>query len=258
MSALTTGCSGSPTDPPPSSTNPDQNSNPSPNQPSDTTLVTASFEGTSSPFIEHDPGHGLHNDPTAPDGSSVYRVTFPKGFVGGDAPAVAWYLFPSDSQPTELYVQFYLRLSSNWQWHSIIQKVFYFRVGNMDTTNHFFALNYYSDGNIGFTSQQLSNGELNQDLYTDTTTITNSLGTWHKINLHIKMNTPGEYDGIGRVWVDDVLVHDVSDYMWLTSGDFGGINDLSITPVFGGGADVVVETMYLDFDDFILQTIPFD
>jgi hypothetical protein len=140
--------------------------------------------------------------------------------------------------------------------HSIIQKVIYFRVGHNDTTNHFFALNYYSDGNIGFTSQHGPTGVLNQDLYTDTTVFSQGKGTWHRVNFHITMNSPGVYDGIGQIWVDDVLIHDVSNYLWLESGDRGGFRGFSITPVFGGGEDVVTRTMYMDFDHVILQTTP--
>jgi len=72
------------------------------------------------------------------------------------------------------------------------------------------------------------------------------------------MNTPGQYNGIGRIWLNDALVVNASDIMWLNAGNFGGVADFRITPLWGGGGpDTVMETQYMYFDHVILQTGPF-
>jgi hypothetical protein len=82
-------------------------------------------------------------------------------------------------------------------------------------------------------------------------------GTWHRVEHHIVMNTPGQANGVLQAWLDGALVLDQHDRVWRLddrvhidafyfSTFFGG-ND----PSWGAARDEAV-----DFDDFVIAPRP--
>lgn len=43
-------------------------------------------------------------------------------------------------------------------------------------------------------------------------------GQWYEKKVHVKVNTPGQDDGVYQVWIDGVLVLDLDDVQWVPSG----------------------------------------
>jgi hypothetical protein len=109
--------------------------------------------------------------------------------------------------------------------------------------------------NIGWSTQIAPDGVLNQTIYTQVGEFIKN--TWYKITFQIKMNVPGQYNGIGKIWLNDKLVVDASDVMWINPGNFGGIANFRLLPIWGGGGPVMAQTQYIYFDDVILQNRPF-
>jgi hypothetical protein len=180
-------------------------------------------------------------------------------YVGG-----IYYIFPEDDPPTELWAQLYMKTSSNYVWHSIANKLVYMCMGYQNPADgtfqavHVLNINHqWTDGpNMGWFTQFSKNPDQGQIFYAGTKEFTRDV--WHRIVFHIRMNTPGQHNGIGRIWHNDALVVSASDIMWLDTGNFGGIADFCIAPVWGGGGpETVMETQYMYFDHIILQTGPF-
>jgi len=261
LAAYLTACgSGSDTTPPP----------PPPPAPP-TVLAQTSFEGSFEPFgVHQDPPETsksfitLVADPTAPDGNRVARISYEPGVKDGMYVGSIYFVFPSDAQPTELWGQFYMKTSPNYVWHSIANKLIYMCMGYQNPadgtsqTNHILGVNNQWEDfpNIGWSTQQQTNPDLNQTIYAVVDGLERN--AWHKIVFHIQVNTPGEYNGVGRIWLNDVLAVDASDVMWINAGNWGGVADFRITPLWGGGGpEVIEETQYMYFDHVILQTGPF-
>lgn len=76
-------------------------------------------------------------------------------------------------------------------------------------------------------------------------------GQWYEITQRVKMNTPGESDGIIQVWLDGELVHDQTDVLFRTVPDLK-IDQVYFSTFFGGGNSSWEtskdETVF--FDDF--------
>ena len=232
-----------------------------------TVLAATSFEGSFDPFdVYSDSPTSLSSitivtDPTAPDGHEVAEISQEPGvkegsFVGGIA-----YEFPPDAQPTQLWGQFFFKVSSNYVWHSVANKLVYMRMGyqhpvlGTTQTDHILGINnqWIDSANIGWSTQHTTNEDLNQTVCARTPEFTRE--TWHKVVFDIKMNTPGQYNGIGRIWLNDELVIDADDIMWLNAGNSGGVADFRLTPLWGGsGPEVIQQTQYIYFDAVILKT----
>ncbi|MCC5906940.1 MAG: hypothetical protein JJU13_12070 [Balneolaceae bacterium] len=82
-----------------------------------------------------------------------------------------------------------------------------------------------------------------------------SVGTWYSIEVRVKLNTPGESDGIFEFWVDGDLQAGRDDYNW--HGSFNqnpenpGINAIFIENYWNNGA-ITNQTRF--FDNFVVST----
>lgn len=78
---------------------------------------------------------------------------------------------------------------------------------------------------------------------------------WYKVTQRIVMNTPGEFNGIQQVWIDDVLVINEQNLRYRLSDDFA-IDQMYFSTFYGGNEDWRTskdEIAY--FDDFLI-TVP--
>jgi hypothetical protein len=236
-----------------------------------TVLAQTSFEGAFEPFgVYNEPLEirksliSIETDLTAPDGASVAQISLEPGVKDGNYVGCIYYDFSGEAQPKEMWGQFYVKFSENYVWHSIANKIVYMRMGDQNpedgTTepDHVLGINHqWIDApNIGWATQHATNSELNQMFHFETDEFIRE--KWHKIAFHVMMNTPGQCDGIGRIWLNDALIVNAADIMWLNEGNPGGVADFRITPLWGGlGPEVVKMTQYIYFDSVILQTAPF-
>ncbi len=77
-------------------------------------------------------------------------------------------------------------------------------------------------------------------------------GGWHSLRQRVKLNTPGEPDGVLQVWVDGELLLNRHDLRWRQAGADWGINHFFFSSFHGGGSDAYrpARTNHIDFDDF--------
>ena len=101
-----------------------------------------SFEGSWDDFKPNYDGADIYPDPTAQDGDHSLRFTFPAGMESGIAPDIVYTTFPAED---ELYIRLYFKLSANFQWHPITQKLIYFHCGQVDfaDTNHVLSVGHW-------------------------------------------------------------------------------------------------------------------
>lgn len=86
-------------------------------------------------------------------------------------------------------------------------------------------------------------------------------GQWHHIELRVKLNTPGQLDGILQGWLDGIIVSND----WENSGVRGighgnvKVNQLFFSTFFGGSSTPVSQwqpkiDVYATFDEFVVST----
>jgi len=82
-------------------------------------------------------------------------------------------------------------------------------------------------------------------------------GRWHTVEHRIKMNTPGQRDGILEGWVDGARYLNETDRQWRRSSAFA-IDALYFSTFFGGGSQpwASPQQQWADFDDLIVSTRP--
>jgi hypothetical protein len=80
-------------------------------------------------------------------------------------------------------------------------------------------------------------------------------GTWHQIEHYVKINTPGQYDGIIKGWFDGELALEKTGMRFRTVDDWA-VNSFFFQTHFGGsGSEWEPRTdQYTYFDDFVIST----
>ena len=222
-----------------------------------TVLLSGSFEnGLFYPFRERTTtGATVVTDSTAPDGTGSLKFTYPAGLYGGVAPDI---VSKSYTQTNEIWIQYYFKYSSNWRWNTIMNKQIYVVTGSQslpEEVNFFIGAKSQWGEQIGFSTQHNNDSSTNQTFRSFGWTLTT--GVWHKVVIHVKMNTAGVQDGIAQVWVDDVLRINQSNVLYRPAGYSYGFSNFQMTPIYGGGQETIPEEQYLWFDHVIVQSTPF-
>lgn len=225
-------------------------------------IVSGSFESGISPFKSHYGGAEVVSDSTAPNGTHSLRFNFPAGFTGGNSPDI---VTPNpenfSSQYEEVYIQFWIKYSSNWVDEPLTNKWVYIWFNNSATGMPNLPImghSQYDSNGIWAVLQAGTNGVGEQIWHSyGWGGFTFTYGKWHKVNLHVKMNTGGNSNGILQIWVDDILRINASNGYFRKSSDSYGISSFQMTPVYGGGGTSVPNDQYIWFDDVIIQTTPF-
>lgn len=223
----------------------------------------------------YDAAIGSRNRITAiadgPEGDAI-KVSIPAGSHFGSA---AHWRFGDNgqSEPDELFYRYYLRFpdgfdnygtgklpgpaglystsgrnlikptSSNPGWSA--RMTFASPLDDRDTTHT--QIGFY----VYHLDQPSSSGEY---FLWDENTGAIDHGAWHCVEGRVKMNTPGQNDGILEGWVDEQLAFHESDFKFRTSGQ-SGIHIKSFWfDVFFGGTSPAPGSLSMDFDSLVLSS----
>lgn len=148
--------------------------------------------------------------------------------------------FPSAQD--EVWVRWYERYQSGFQWGASTDvKSLYFKATGSNPYVGYQYGNYrmYWGGSLGPWPAGAAGGW--DDVYG-----TASDGTWHCFEVYMKMDTNGA-NGIGRLWVDGVLVAEETTIDFGTISGWDYFNFLSNQKYPDNG-----EAMYVDFDDMVV------
>jgi len=188
----------------------------------------------------------------ATDPSNSLQIFFPAGLQGdGSSGGKCW--FVPDGPLTEFYVQFHVKVSDNWQWHPVMQKLLYIYTPSRQThiTTYMIQPGSHLIGVLTNT----------RNLYPMNPNFHFQAGRWYKITQHYKLNSPrGAANGIIQVWVDDVLQVNATDVVILTTdmpAQDIGLDQFDLASPWGGIANVKKShDDYLWYDHFIVSTTP--
>jgi len=196
-------------------------------------------------------------DPTAPKSPSlVGQITFPAGFSGGYDPAFTAIDGANSRGYTQLYVSFWVKLSSNWQGHSSeVNKIgFVWLHGNPCV---FFVPTGSGSAPLApmIWVQNIPTG--GGRLPPNVNAVEFTRGVWHRWEVVLVVNTGDLANGEAHWWIDGVKVGEYRNIQYGTSAQskFWG-DELSWRPIWGGIGDAVAETMYMWMDHYYASGRP--
>jgi hypothetical protein len=198
--------------------------------------------------------YSLVPDASAPKSpSSVFNVTFPTGFRGGDSPGLTE--CGISGGVSKLYASLYVQFSSNWQGHLTgVNKIIHFWIGG---ANHLFLLADGSGSNVLNASIGLQ-GIVRSPYGTGAQVKPNIVpgaqfvrGRWHHVEMYATGNTAGASDGTVELWLDGVKVSSLSGIAW-TSGA-PTFSTAKLDPTWGGLNDSVKSTMFMKVDELYMS-----
>jgi hypothetical protein len=168
---------------------------------------------------------------------------YPSGFGGGYAPATMYHALPPAFD--EGFVGVMWKPSNPWQGHSTnVNKIFFLLGG---ACGNLIPIMYGPPG--GPYQLRVAPEWGNWSWLTpNVNDVPIVLGSWHRIELYFKYNTPGS--GIVRWWMDGTLIGDYTNVTFPSSGCFA---EFQLSPTWGGVGDVKKETDYFWFDDVYIS-----
>ena len=216
-------------------------------------------------------GSGEPNDSVVQTGLTpqsppwVMQTRFPAGLQSGSAPTAygGWDRGEGGTQLTKMYVSVWIRmLGTDFENQIVGTKIAFIGFGRDAST----ALNdgclfipgdgvqgVHSSFNLDFREQNNVARVLAQNR--DTSKVF-TIGQWHHFELALELNTLGAADGRLRWWVDNQLILDYSDVVYILPGATGGFQGFKIDPVWGGLGGVRTRDDFMQVDHIYISGLP--
>jgi uncharacterized protein YjdB len=228
------------------------------NQPSGATTISErafnalAEDGWPSPLLYNGGQGAITTDASAPKSpSNVLQVTFPAGFPAGDQPYDQAILLDGSAQYTQLYGSIWLKYSPGFAVDGAgILKILYMWASD-DKPSLCLCVNNYTAGGGNFTPQLGLQDATNQNLIPNVSGQVGygfPTGQWVRLEFLLVMNSPGQSNGVAKVWANGVLVTNFTNVDFVSSSTQEYWHKLEIAPYWGGLGGTVPSAQYLWVD----------
>lgn len=211
--------------------------------------MTTLFDADPSMLQKRDDGNwSVVQDASAPrSASSVLRARYPARMSPGSGP-VAWYPVGGQHAPRQtFYFATWLKFSGNFVTHpSGINKLVHFYSCGI---NNVYLQARDGDLKPSLGMQQLAfayNGGTATQIYPSSGTFVRD--RWHKVEVVLVANTPGQRDGSASVWLNGARVIDAQGVGFCASGSNARWEGWNFNPTYGGAEATTNPEMYLYVD----------
>lgn len=195
-------------------------------------------------------------DSTAPQEGSVARITYPTGYLGADAPAIAGFNFPEPK--SEVYLAMWAKYSENWQSHPVgVNKIGFFNestFGGGGDPMYFLARGTGEGVSAPMIYAINRQGPLDggENFPENVGSVPIVRGQWQFVEIHVKMNsTDTATDGEAHLWVDGIKTIEDTSVRW--SDGNRTFDNFKWHPIWGGNGGVVDNEMYQFVDYFYIS-----
>jgi hypothetical protein len=201
------------------------------------------------PSWDTDPQLTIEQDATAPKSpSSVIRVTFPTGFVGGSSNGHMGVLVPNYRV---LYIAYWSKYSANWWGHLTgVNKHVYVRAGG--SPYFVFELEGVGSGPLKprpvLQAMVVGTGNYNPNLVPGAVYTRDQ---WDFTEIVLTGNSAGTANGSMDWYLNGVHVGSVSGLQWTAGATAWNVFEL--WPVWGGAGDIVPSTQWIEWDHVYLS-----
>ena len=244
------------------------------NQPSDNTLIrwwSGDTLTTSQFYPSHPTNPSIVVDPTSPDGSTnTGQILFPAGFSSGSAPGGLWQTSIFSQKLKQVYVSFWVKLSSNWVGNAAgANKIGYMNVdgqgrgsfeflamGGLDGTEQTLAPMIVLEGvNVAPGAADANSGSpsvaLTANMQPYSTSIAYQRGTWGHYEILMTLNSaPGVTDGSIKWWWNGALYGDYTNRIDWGITSTSGFTQVYWEPTYGGAGPAVPADQYMWLKSF--------
>jgi hypothetical protein len=191
----------------------------------------------------------IGTDGSAPKSpSNVMTVTYPVGLPGGDTPMYQDHAIGGSY--TEFYGSIWLKYSSNFIVDNAgINKIFYVWASDKTPT---LCLCTLSPGPTGdFTPQIRTQDASELNLGPNVAGQTGysfPRNVWVRLEVYLKMNTPGGANGVAKIWANGVLIASYSNVTYVNGSTQETWFDYQLAPYWGGGGGTITTPQFVWFD----------
>lgn len=186
-------------------------------------------------------------DPSAPFGPAVFETFYPGNHRGNGEGGAS--LFSAGNRGwRHMYFAVMLWVPANYSMHTNGEKFFYpiVNTGNQQTSS--FMLNWNIPAGAGYVGGaadstwifELQNQIGDPNRYQPANTKRPVKGRWQRIEAHLVMNTPGQRNGVLRVWVDGEPAVAWTDAYFSAQPTQSTFDAIRFEGVRGGGASSVL------------------
>lgn len=184
---------------------------------------------------------------------SVARLTYPRGFRGGDAPA----LMERDlgGGATTIRVSMWIKLSPNWTGHKTgTNKVLHFWIAGLNRV-FLFASGAGSDPLRPAVGLQgvASHGRYANLLPNVVPGAQLTRGTWHRWEVVLQANSNGASDGRIEWWLDGNRVGYYGNVAFVQAGSPRGWEVVKWDPTWGGLGDMLPSDQWMALDHLLIE-----
>ena len=239
---------------------PAQSTNTCDNEPAGLTSLTSTAWDAVPPYLDAVDANGwgfdrnqervsIVSDPSAPRSpGNVAAGLFPAGWDGGRSPFRLERPFGRTYRT--IYQCLWLKHSPNFTDNGNVgTKVSFYRG---EGTNHYWAFDGGSGTNDGFYFFfGLQAGAGNRDWRSNYSA--KPLGVWRKYEILVVGNTPGQADGVVRVWVNGSKIIESTNVAYWTAAQTPGWHGIAWDPTYGGGTNRVPYDMYMSIDHWYVS-----
>jgi hypothetical protein len=191
---------------------------------------------------------------------SVGRMTYPAGFPDGREPANIEIAL--SARPADLYLSFWVKFSANWQGHSSgtnkILFVWTSQAGGDDESKFFFKFEGTGNGTLvpAAVAEQIgAPNETAREFFPNVTDVQVFRGQWHRIEIVLRINTPGLPNGVLTYWVDGTLVGQYTDVRWNEPRDTNW-SFIQWAPTWGGYVNQTLTREQYQYMDHLYVSAP--
>lgn len=191
-------------------------------------------------------------DQTAPKSPpGVLQQNFTSKLTGGSSPGIVGKGL--NPQPKTLYVAFWMKLSSNFQGHTVTNKVMHGWIGGRNRA--ILAIAGVGAGKlttrVGFQGLALPYRGATEINLESTFEVVRA--RWHKYEMLLVANTPGVADGSFSYWLDGIKVAEYTGIGYVASGQNGRWEEFMWSPTYGGVGGTIVTPFYSQCDHLYLS-----
>jgi polysaccharide lyase-like protein len=174
------------------------------------------------------------------------RVTYPAPLDGGSTPMAQDRTIPDGT--TEVYGRIAIRFSQCFAGHpSGVNKLLYVWSDDGDFGTPSVYLAAFAPGSKNFQPQVRTQDAQFRDLKPNTpdTSYKFPRDQWVTWEFYLKMNTPGDSNGIARWWMDGAQVAEYTNQLYSAGTAQAHWTKLQIAPYWGGTGSVLTTPQYL-------------
>jgi hypothetical protein len=196
-----------------------------------------------------DIGFSIATDAGAPASpSNIGRAHYQAGFRGGAAPINTWYMVPG--KKNNIYLSFWVKLSSNWLGHtSGVNKIFFFQINRGNKV----YLTAQGSGNTPLLLPQvrvqgINENPVTRNLYSNVNAFYMQRGIWYRWEVILRSNSNGQPNGIAEWWVNGTKVGSYSNVNFVAAGANRFWEAVKWNPTWGGTGSQIVnpQDMWID------------